>query len=109
MFIGMTFTFLKEFGLGFGIASPVLVSLAIIIALIGQLVGTQEGWSKFDSFYWCFVTATTLGYGDLRPTRRTSKVLAILIAILGLILSGILIAIAVRAATVAMQVHGRVS
>jgi voltage-gated potassium channel len=106
MFSGMTFTFLREFAWGFGIASPVLATLAVIILLIGQVVGKREGWSKFDSFYWGCVTATTVGYGDLRPTKRESKLLAILIAILGLILSGILIAIAVRAATIAMQTHG---
>jgi voltage-gated potassium channel len=105
MFTGMTITFLRELGYGSWVALPLLASLATAIILIGQIVGRKESWSKFDSFYWSFVTATTVGYGDFRPTRTGSKVAAILIAALGLMLTGILIAIAVRAATVALQAH----
>jgi hypothetical protein len=105
MFTGMTITFLREFGVGLWVAAPVLLSLAILIVLLGQVVGRHEGWSRFDSVYWSFVTATTVGYGDVRPTRRLSKVAAIAIATMGLVLTGILIAIAVRAVTIGMQVH----
>jgi hypothetical protein len=24
----------------------------------------QEGWSYFDSFYYCYITLTTIGFGD---------------------------------------------
>jgi voltage-gated potassium channel len=105
MFTGMTITFLREFGIGLWVAGPVVLTLATVIVLFGQLVGRREGWSRFDSFYWSFVTATTVGYGDIRPTKRGTRIVAILIAILGLVLTGILIAIAVRAVTIAMQAH----
>jgi voltage-gated potassium channel len=103
MSIGLTITFLKEFGAGLELASPLLLFLAMTIAVLGQLAGRREGWSRFDRLYWSFVTATTLGYGDLKPTTRLSKAIAVIIAVLGLLLSGIFIAIAVRAATVALQ------
>jgi voltage-gated potassium channel len=74
---------------------------------LGQAVGRQEGWSRFDSFYWSFITATTVGYGDVRPVKRKSKVVAIIIAFLGLTLSGIVIAIAVQAATLALGTSNR--
>lgn len=106
MLTGMTITFLREFGSGLWVAGPVVLSLAVVIILLGQFVGSHEGWSRFDSFYWSFVTATTVGYGDFRPTKRRSRIVAIVIAILGLVLTGIVIAIAVRAVTIAMQVHG---
>ena len=99
----MALIFVKEFGAGLWLALPLVLFLAIVIALIGQAVGAQEGWSRFDSLYWSFITGTTVGYGDLRPARPGSRVLAILIAFLGLILTGIVVAIAVRAGTVALH------
>ena len=102
---GLTITFLKEFGLGLWLTSPLLLSIAAAITLLGQLVGRKEGWSRFDSFYWSFITATTVGYGDVRPVKRTSRIIAIIIALMGLTLTGILIAVAVHAATLALAAH----
>jgi hypothetical protein len=105
MFTGLTITFLKEYGYGLLVSFPLLLTLAAAIILLGQVVGKTEGWSRFDSFYWSFITATTVGYGDIRPVKRGSKLVALLIAVLGLLLTGFLIALAVRAATVALQTH----
>ena len=69
------------------------------------MAGKKEGWSRFDSFYWSFVTATTVGYGDFRPVHRVSRVISIMIALLGLTMTGILIAVAVHAATLALAAH----
>jgi voltage-gated potassium channel len=100
---GVTIAFLKQFALGFEETLPLLLSLGLGIALLGYAVGRKEGWSGFESIYWSFITATTVGYGDLRPLKRASRVLAILIAFLGLTLTGIVVALAVWAATFALK------
>lgn len=105
MIFGLTVTFIKQFGFGLWLTTPLLGSLALGIALLGQVVGKREGWSRFDSLYWSFVTATTVGYGDIHPLKRKSKLIAILIAFLGLTLTGIIIAVAVQAATTALGAH----
>ena len=102
---GVTLTFLKQLSLGLWLTSPLLLSLAAAITLLGQIAGKHEGWSRFDSFYWSFITATTVGYGDIRPRQRGSRLTAIIIALLGLTFTGILIAVAVRAATLALVAH----
>jgi voltage-gated potassium channel len=107
IFTGLTITFLKQFGLGLWLTFPLLLTLAAAIALLGQAVGTKEGWSRFDSFYWSFITATTVGYGDIRPVKRGSRICAILVAFLGLMLTGIVIAVAIHAATLALDSTGR--
>ena len=105
LFTGLTTTFLKEFVLGLWLTSPLLLSLALAVTLLGQVVGKKEGWSRFDSFYWSFITATTVGYGDVRPLRRASRILSIVIALVGFTLTGILVAVAVHAATIALAAH----
>ncbi len=105
MSLGLTIRFLSEFADGLWLTAPLLLFLAGTITLIGQFVGKKEGWSRFDSFYWSFVTATTVGYGDIRPTHRASRLLAIVTAFLGLLFTGILIAIAVSAGTEALRIH----
>lgn len=103
LFSGLTLVFLKLFAVGLWLMLPPLLTLVAAITLLGQLVGKREGWSRFDSFYWAFITATTVGYGDIRPASRGSRLLSILIALLGLLFTGIVIAVAVQAATVALK------
>jgi hypothetical protein len=102
---GLTITFLREFGVGLWLTGPLWLSLGLGITVLGQIVGKKERWTVFDSFYWSFVTATTVGYGDLRPVNRTSRMIAILIAIMGLTFTGLLITLGVHAATFALAAH----
>ncbi len=105
LFTGLTTTFLKQFLFGLWLTAPLLLSLAAIITILGQIAGKKEGWAPFDSFYWSFITATTVGYGDVRPTKKWARILAIVIALVGLTFTGILIAVAVHAATIALAAH----
>jgi voltage-gated potassium channel len=105
LFNGLTTTFVKEFVFGLWLTSPLLLSFSAAVTVLGQVVGKEEGWSPFESFYWSFITATTVGYGDVRPIRRSSRVLSIVIALVGLILTGIVVAVAIRAATLALAAH----
>ena len=102
---GLTFTFLKELGLGIWLTFPMLLCLALMIIVLGQIAGKAEGWTWFDSFYWSFITATTVGYGDLRPTKVLSRTIAIFIGLLGLTFTGIIIAVAVHAGSIALTAH----
>jgi voltage-gated potassium channel len=105
LFTGLTTAFLKEFVFDLWVTSPLWLTLATAVTVLGQLVGKREGWSRFDSFYWAFITATTVGYGDMRPTKTVPRIFAIVIALVGLMLTGILVAVAVHSATVALAAH----
>ena len=69
----------------------------MLIILTGYIIGRIEEWSTSDALYHAFINATTVGYGDLRPTRKSSKILAVVNAFIGLILTGIIVAIALHA------------
>ena len=82
-------------------AGPLVLALVILIAMCALIAGRIEGWGHIDSLYYGFVTATTVGFGDIRPTRGKCKVIAIVIAFLGLMMTGMIVALAVEAMTVA--------
>ena len=105
LFSGLTTTFIKEFLFGLWLTVPLWLSLMAFIIVLGQIVGKKEGWLPFESFYWSFITATTVGYGDIRPTRRSSRILSIVIGFAGLLFSGILVAVAVHSASIALAAH----
>ena len=99
----LTWLFIKNFLLGLFYATPLLIVLLVVIALIGQRIGRREGWSRIDAFYYSMITATTVGYGDFRPQQTISKLQAIVIAFVGLLLTGLVVSIGVQSATVAFK------
>jgi uncharacterized membrane protein len=98
-----TIDFVRMFGLGLLYAAPLLISLALLIFLVGLIVGKKEGWSVGDAVYYAFITATTVGYGDFHPRKTVSKYLAIVIALVGLMLTGMVVAVGVHAASDAFK------
>jgi voltage-gated potassium channel Kch len=59
---------------------------AVGTVIIGALLFRWlEGWSWLDAIYFAIVTLTTVGYGDLSPTRPESKVLSIFFIINGVV------------------------
>lgn len=98
-----TFKFTRLFFFGLELAAPLLLSQMFLIILLGQIVGMRESWSRFNSLYWAFITATTVGYGDISPLRPLSKVLAVLTAFTGIIFTGIVLALALNAASISFK------
>lgn len=95
--MAMTFQFLMHLWILLGHLLPLFLGLGLIIGTLSVLVGRKENWTVGDSLYFGFITALTVGYGDFRPTYGSTKLAAIVIALFGLISSGILVAVAVEA------------
>ena len=100
-----TFTFIRLFFWSIYLIAPLLVFLSFVIIVLGQIVCHIEKWNKFDGLYWSFITATTVGYGDIRPLKKVSKALSVLIAFVGLMLTGIMIAVSLNTANTAFERH----
>lgn len=103
--MAFSITFLTLFSFSVYLLAPLLIMLFVVIIIFGIVVGRIESWTRFDSIYWSFITALTVGYGDIRPLQKTSKVLSILIAWCGITLSGLLVAIAVKSASISLEKH----
>ncbi len=103
--IAFSITFFNILFWGVLFSLPVLTLLAGIIVALGLIVRRIESWPLFETLYWTFITALTVGYGDIRPTQKAARVLSVLIAIIGVMMTGILVAIAVEAASTAFEHH----
>ncbi len=100
-----TITFVKIFLWGIYLMSPVMIMMLICIMFIGLVVGRIESWTKFDSLYWAFITALTIGYGDIKPTKKRSRILSVLLGTLGIMLTGILVGITVESSSNTFKMH----
>ena len=103
--MAFTLTFLENL-LALGLLLwPLFLFLLFLIVLLGGWIGRLEKWPLPDSLYYAFITATTVGYGDFHPDHRLSKLFAVLIALIGLIATGILVAIAIGATEITIEHH----
>jgi voltage-gated potassium channel len=73
-----TYTYVGYFTEHLLLALPLLGFIALLITALGVIVGVSETWKPFDAIYWAFITATTVGYGDVRPKNRFSKCVSVL-------------------------------
>ena len=86
---------------GLQIIWPVLSGLVVIVVGVGILVGWMEGWGLWKGIYFAFITALTIGYGDLAPTRHLTQALAVMLGFTGVTMTALLAGLAVRAFRVA--------
>ncbi len=98
-----TLEFLNLLGTGVWLSLPLLLLFTLVILFIGQIAGRIECWTKFDTFYWTFITAFTVGYGDIRPVKKVTKILSLIIALLGIMFTGGIVAITVSAASISFE------
>jgi voltage-gated potassium channel len=74
-----------------------LLVLTIVLLFSGTLFYAHyEGWSYIDALYFCVMTMSTIGYGDLTPTSGFSKIFTIVYA---LITIGLFVAMASKLAS----------
>jgi hypothetical protein len=95
--------FLADLGTALGVVWPILSGLLALMVALGAAIGVIEGWPLWDSLYFTFVSGLTIGYGDLVPKSLAARALAILIGMIGILLSGLVAAIGVQALLKAMH------
>lgn len=88
---------------GLRVVWPILSALLVMIVALGVAIGWLEGWSLHESIYFAFVSGLTIGYGDFSPGTVLTRMLAVVIGICGVLVTGLVAAIAVKALTSALD------
>ena len=73
------------------------LALFALIVINGWVISYVEKLPFGDAMYFAFITGLTIGYGDIFATSPVGRLLAILIGFIGVIFTGLIIAVAVRA------------
>ncbi|XP_060531000.1 uncharacterized protein LOC132704777 isoform X1 [Cylas formicarius] len=71
--------------------SAVCFLFVYLAAGAGIFVLWEEEWTFFDGFYFCFITMTTIGFGDLVPKKPKYMLLCTLYILVGLALTSTII------------------
>ncbi len=82
--------------------SGVLAALAVVILIGGLLLARFDRLPMRDALYFAFITAMTVGFGDLAPRSGMARLVTIVLAFIGLLLFGILVAVSVHAIEAAL-------
>lgn len=97
----------RSFLAGVAIVWPVLSVLFAAKAVLGVIIAAVEGWTLGQGVYFAFVTGLTIGYGDFVPRHPLTQILAVVIGFLGIILIGLVSALAVKAFQLSSEPHQR--
>ena len=73
------------------------LTLFALIVISSWAISFVEKLPFGDALYFAFITGLTIGYGDIVVKTPVGRILAVLIGFIGVLFSGLVIAVAVRA------------
>jgi voltage-gated potassium channel len=102
--IRFTLKFVELFVTGLFMVSPVLLFLAGILFLLAKITCNIEKWQSYSkSLYFTFITALTVGYGKTVPGSKWGKLLSVLSAFVGVVLTGVIVSVALNSVMISWQ------
>jgi divalent metal cation (Fe/Co/Zn/Cd) transporter len=76
---------------------PIFSGILLAMVGAGLVVGRIEDWRVDEALYFTFVTGLTIGYGDFSPQHLLTRLLAVAIGFAGIVMTGLVAAVAVQA------------
>lgn len=80
-----------------GVVWPILSGVVTVMLGCGVAIWRIEDWRIDEALYFTFVTGLTIGYGDFTPKHPSARLLALVIGFSGIILTGLVAAVTVKA------------
>ena len=84
-----------------------LMLLALIMAGAVVIAATEK-MSFGKAVYFSFITGLTVGYGDISPVTAIGRLISVLLAVVGVLFTGLVVAVAVQSVRHAWEeTHGQ--
>lgn len=90
------FKFVRHFAQDVLLVREVLAGLFVLIVIGGITISYVEDIAVGESIYFAFITGLSIGYGDITPKTASGHLMSIGIGMIGMIFTGITVAIATR-------------
>ena len=81
----------------------VILALLALVVVNAVPIALIEKIPFGDALYFAFVTGLTIGYGDIVMQTPVGRLIALLIAVVGILISGMIVAAAVHAVRESME------
>lgn len=86
----------------------VFVVIIVMMLVCSALFMHTEGLPVGESLYTTAITALTIGYGDITPKTIAGRTLSIVIGFLGVLFTGLIVAVATRALAHAVEFERKI-
>ena len=81
----------------------ILFGLVVMLIAYAMAIAYLEKIPFADALYFTFITGLTIGYGDIVPVTHLGRVVAVLTGLQGVLITGLIIAVAVYAVKETMK------
>jgi voltage-gated potassium channel len=77
--------------------TTVFLLLGLVIIICGIMIARFDNLPLQESVYFAFITALTVGLGDVVPKSTAARFITIILAFIGVVLVGVIIGVTVHA------------
>jgi len=83
--------------------SDVFALFIAIIVLFGFMISRFERIPLREAIYFAFITAFTVGFGDIAPKSQGARIITVVLALFGVFLMGVAVAVGVHALDIVLK------